>query len=200
MLNTKPGKYMKKIILGLALVLASFSFASAQKYAYVDTDYILDNIPEYGDAKVTLDELSAKWQKDIEAKFSEIDKLYKAFQTESVLLPEDVKKKKEDDIVKKEKEVKDLQKQRFGKEGDLFKKRQELVKPIQEKIYNAIEQSATDEGYAVIFDKAGSLSMIYTNPKFDISEDILNKMGYTYNARPEKGSDKVNDKATQKNK
>jgi len=200
MLNTKPGKYMKKIVLGLALVLASFSFASAQKYAYVDTDYILDNIPEYGDAKVTLDELSAKWQKDIEAKFSEIDKLYKAFQTESVLLPEDVKKKKEDDIVKKEKEVKDLQKQRFGKEGDLFKKRQELVKPIQEKIYNAIEQSATDEGYAVIFDKAGSLSMIYTNPKFDISEDILNKMGYTYNARPEKGSDKVNDKATQKNK
>ena len=102
--------------------------------------------------------------------------------------------------MKKEKEVKDLQKQRFGKEGDLFKKRQELVKPIQEKIYNAIEQSATDEGYAVIFDKAGSLSMIYTNPKFEISEDILNKMGYTYNARPEKGSDKVNDKATQKNK
>lgn len=196
---------MKKIILGLALMLAGFSFASAQKYAYVDTEYILDNIPEYGDAKVTLDELSAKWQKEIEAKFSDIDKLYKTFQTESVLLPEDVKKKKEDEIVKKEKEVKDLQKQRFGKEGDLFKKRQELVKPIQEKIYNAIEQTATDEGYAVIFDKAGSLSMIYTNPKFDISEDILNKMGYTYNARPEKGSEKggdnkANEKAPSKNK
>ncbi|HEX7412276.1 MAG TPA: OmpH family outer membrane protein [Bacteroidales bacterium] len=190
---------MKKIVLGIALMLASFSFASAQKYAYVDTDYILDNIPEYGDAKTTLDELSAKWQKEIEAKFSDIDKLYKSFQTESVLLPEDVKKKKEDDIVKKEKDVKDLQKQRFGKEGDLFKKRQELVKPIQEKIYNAIEQIATDEGYAVIFDKAGSLSMIYTNPKFDISEDILNKLGYTYNARPGKG-EKGNDTGTKKNK
>ena len=187
---------MKKILLGIALILASFSFVSAQKYAYVDTDYILDNIPEYGDAKTTLDELSAKWQKEIEVRFSEIDKLYKSFQAESVLLPEDVRKKKEDDIVKKEKNVKDIQKQRFGKEGDLFKKRQELVKPIQEKIYNAIEQIAADEGYAVIFDKAGSLSMIYTNPKFDISEEILNKMGYTYNASPEKG----NNKGTQKNK
>ena len=187
---------MKKIVLAIALVLASFSFASAQKYAYVDTDYILDNIPEYGDAKISLDELSATWQKEIESKFTDIDKLYKAFQTESVLLPEDVKKKKEEEIVKKEKEVKDLQKQRFGKEGDLFKKRQELVKPIQEKIYNAIEQIATDEGYAVIFDKAGSLSMIYTNPKFNISESILSKMGYTYNATPEKGKAK----ATQKNK
>jgi len=176
---------MKKIVMGIALVLASFSFASAQKYAYVDTDYILDNIPEYGDAKTTLDELSAKWQKEIEAKFAEIDKMYKDFQTQSVLMPEDVKKKKEDDIVKKEKEAKDLQKQRFGKDGDLFKKRRELVKPIQEKIYNAIEEVATDEGYMVVFDKAGSLSMVYTNPKFDVSEDILNKMGYTPASKPE---------------
>jgi len=176
---------MKKIVLGIALILASFSIASAQKYAYVDTDYILDNIPEYGDAKTSLDELSTKWQKEIEVKFAEIDKLYKDFQTESVLMPEDVKKKKEDDIVKKEKEAKDLQKQRFGKDGDLFKKRQELVKPIQEKIYNAIEEVANDEGFMVIFDKAGSLSMVYTNPKFDVSEDILNKMGYTPASKPE---------------
>ena len=176
---------MKKIVTGIALVLASFFSASAQKYAYVDTDYILDNIPEYGDAKTTLDELSAKWQKDIETKFAEIDKMYKDFQTESVLMPEDVKKKKEDEIVKKEKEAKDLQKQRFGKDGDLFKKRQELVKPIQEKIYNAIEEVANDEGFMVVFDKAGSLSMVYTNPKFDVSEDILNKMGYTPASKPE---------------
>jgi outer membrane protein len=205
---------MKKIVLGIALVLASFSFASAQKYAYVDTDYILDNIPEYGDAKTTLDELSSKWQKEIEAKFADIDKMYKDFQTESVLMPEDVKKKKEDDIVKKEKEAKDLQKQRFGKDGDLFKKRQELVKPIQEKIYNAIEEVATDEGFMVVFDKAGSLSMVYTNPKFDVSEDILNKMGYTPASKPEPvktqssgksndngkslGGDRENDKPVQK--
>lgn len=175
---------MKKIVLGIALILTSFSFASGQKYAYVDTDYILDNIPEYGDAKTALDELSAKWQKEIEAKFVEIDKLYKSFQTESVLLPDDVKKKRQDDIVKKEKEAKDLQKQRFGKDGDLFKKRQELVKPIQEKIYNAIEEVAGDEGFMVIFDKAGSLSMVYANPKFDVSEDILNKMGYTPASKP----------------
>jgi outer membrane protein len=175
---------MKKIVLGIALILASFSFASAQKYAYVDTDYILDNIPEYSDAKTTLDELSAKWQKEIETKFAEIDKLYKSFQTEAVLMPEDVKKKREDDIVKTEKEAKDLQKQRFGKDGDLFKKRQELVKPIQEKIYNAIEEVATDEGFMVVFDKAGSLSMVYTNPKYDVSEDILNKMGYTPASKP----------------
>jgi outer membrane protein len=176
---------MKKIVLGIALVLVSFTFATAQKYAYVDTDYILDNIPEYADAKTTLDELSAKWQKEIELKFSEIDKMYKSFQTESVLMPEDVKKKREDDIVKKEKEAKDLQKQRFGKDGDLFKKRQELVKPIQEKIYNAIEEVAGDEGFMVVFDKAGSLSMVYTNPKYDVSEDILNKMGYTPASKPE---------------
>jgi outer membrane protein len=175
---------MKKIVLGIALVLAGYTFASAQKYAYVDTDYILDNIPEYGDAKTTLDELSAKWQKEIEVKFAEIDKMYKSFQTESVLMPEDVKKKHEDDIVKKEKEAKDLQKQRFGKDGDLFKKRQELVKPIQEKIYNAIEEVANDEGFMVVFDKAGSLSMVYTNPKYDVSEDILNKMGYTPASKP----------------
>jgi len=205
---------MKKIVVGIALILASFSFASAQKYAYVDTDYILDNIPEYGDAKTTLDELSAKWQKEIETKFADIDKMYKDFQTESVLMPEDVKKKKEDDIVKKEKEAKDLQKQRFGKDGDLFKKRQELVKPIQEKIYNAIEEVATDEGFMVVFDKAGSLSMVYTNPKFDVSEDILNKMGYTPASKPvpaksqssgkgniggkDNGNDKENDRPLQK--
>jgi outer membrane protein len=174
------GYQMKRIIL-LAAIICSIGFgASAQKYAYVNTDYILDNVPEYADAQAQLDELSAQWQKEIEAKFAEIDKMYKNYQNEAVLLPEDMKKKREEDIVKKEKEGKDLQKKRFGKDGDLFKKRQELIKPIQEKIYNAIEDIASAENYAVVFDKAGSATLIYSNPKYDISEQVLDKLGYTY--------------------
>lgn len=171
---------MKKIIL-IAAIFCTFGFgASAQKYAFVNTDYILDNIPDYADAQTQLDELSAQWQKEIEVKFTEIDKMYKSFQNEAVLLPEDMKKKREDDIIKKEKEAKDLQKKRFGKDGDLFKKRQELIKPIQEKIYNAIEDIANADNYATIFDKAGNATLIYTNPKYDISEQVLDKLGYTY--------------------
>jgi len=171
---------MKKLFL-VTVILCAFGFGvSAQKFAYVNTDYILDNIPEYADAQSQLDELSIQWQKEIEAKFAEIDKMYKNFQNEAVLLPEDMKKKREDDIIKKEKEGKDLQKKRFGKDGDLFKKRQELVKPIQEKVYNAIEEIAAAENYAVVFDKASNATLIYSNPKFDISEQVLDKLGYTY--------------------
>jgi outer membrane protein len=186
---------MKKIIL-TALFIGCIGFLSmAQKYAFVDTDYILDNIPEYADAQTQLDEFSVQWQKEIEAKFTEIDKLYKAFQNESVLLPEDMKKKREDDIIKKEKEAKDLQKKRFGKDGDLFKKRQELVKPIQDKIYTAIEGIAADDNYAVVYDKANNATLIYTNPKYDISEQVLDKLGYTYKQKEEpKGKGAVESK------
>jgi len=171
---------MKKVIL-LAAIFCTFALgASAQKFAYVNTDYILDNIPDFNDAQTQLDDLSAQWQKEIEAKFAEVDKMYKSFQNESVLLPEDMKKKREDDIIKKEKEAKDLQKKRFGKDGDLFKKRQELIKPIQDKVYGAIEDIATADNYAVVFDKATNATLIYTNPKYDISEQVLDKLGYTY--------------------
>ncbi|MDP4266283.1 MAG: OmpH family outer membrane protein [Bacteroidota bacterium] len=149
----------------------------AQKYAYVNTDYILDNVPEYKSAQTELDNLSIQWQKEIEAKLSEIDKLYKAFQADQVLLPEEMKKKREDEIVKKEKEVKDLQKQRFGKDGELFKKRQTLVKPIQDKVYKAIEDVAADSKYDMILDKAGSTTILYVNTKLDKSNDVLEKMG-----------------------
>jgi outer membrane protein len=183
--KTEGGYKMKKYLIMTIMLSCIGLFAMAQKYAFVDTDYILDNIPEYADAQTQLDDLSVQWQKEIETKFAEIDKLYKAFQTEAVLLPEDMKKKREDDIIKKEKEAKDLQKKRFGKDGDLFKKRQELVKPIQEKIYTAIENMANDDNYAVVFDKAGSATLIYSNPKYDISEQILDKMGYTYKQKDE---------------
>jgi outer membrane protein len=171
---------MKKIFILTALLIGSVIGTYAQKYAFVNTDYILENITEYTDAQQQLDDLSVQWQKEIEAKFAEIDKLYKAFQNEAVLLPDDMKKKREDDIVKKEKDAKDLQKKRFGTDGDLYKKRIELIKPIQEKVYTAIEEIAEAENYAVVFDKAGNSTLIYSNPKYDISEQVLDKLGYTY--------------------
>lgn len=165
---------MKKIILTSIFIVTFAGFSFAQKYAYVDTQNILDQIQEYKNAQEQLNDLSVTWQKEIEAKFAEIDQLYKNFQAESVLLPEDMKKQKEDDIVKKEKEAKDLQKKRFGKDGDLFKKRQELVQPIQDKVYNAIEEVAQKKNYSFVFDKSGSVSILYADPKLDISDEVLN--------------------------
>ncbi len=157
--------------------LMSFT-ANAQKYAYVNTEYILENIPDYKAAQQALDNLSLTWQKEIEDKYAIIDKLYKTYQAEQVLLTEEMKKRRQDEITQKEKDVKDLQKQRFGYEGDLFKKKQELVKPIQDKIYNAVKKMATDQSYAVIFDKSSDLIMLYTNPKYDKSDAILLALGY----------------------
>ncbi len=159
------------------------STGKAQKFAYIDSEFILENIPEYADAKKEVDELSIQWQRDIEAKFAEIDQLYKKFTAEAVLLPDDIKSKREQEIIDKEKAAKELQKQRFGTDGDLFKRRQDLIKPIQEKIAAALESLATTENYAVIFDKAGSVSMMYANPRYDISEEVLDKMGYSYKTR-----------------
>jgi outer membrane protein len=169
---------MKKII-AIALLFFGFSVASqAQKIAYVDTKYILDNIPDYQMAQDQLNELAKKWQKEIDDKITEIDKMYKAFQTDAVLLPADLKKKREDEIVKKESELKALQKKRFGTDGDLYKKRAELIKPIQDKVYNAIEEYANERGYAIILDRAGSGTILFANPKFDQSDEILKKLGY----------------------
>lgn len=174
---------MKKTLIITALFVFAGVATFAQKFAYVDSEYILENIPEYADAKTEVDELSIQWQRDIEAKFGEIDQLYKNFKAEAVLLPEDIKNKREEEIISKEKAAKDLQRKRFGTDGDLFKRREELVKPIQEKIYSAIESIAASDNYAVIFDKAGSVSMLYSNPRYDISEDVLDKMGYSYQSR-----------------
>lgn len=157
--------------------MAAVSLSFAQKYAYVDTDYILENIPEYQDALDILDEFSIEWQKEIEEKFAEVDALYKEYQAEAVLLPEDMKKQRENEIIQKEKEAKELQKQRFGRDGDLFVKRLELIQPIQEKVYNAIEEIAETQNYAFVFDKAGSLSILFARAKFDISDDVLDEVG-----------------------
>ena len=168
---------MKKA--GILIILLLFAGASAfsQKYAFVDTDYIMKNIPEYTDAQEILDELAADWQKEIEALFAEVDKLYKEYQAEAILLPEDLKKQRENEIVEKEKEAKDLQKKRFGKDGDLYKKRLELIQPIQEKVFNAIEQVATTRNFAFVFDKAAGATVLFAQPQYDISDDVLDEIG-----------------------
>lgn len=169
---------MKKLILTAVSVLLLSGISVAQKIGYVDTDYILSHIPEYKAAQAEMDKTSVDWQKEIEAKYGEIDKLYKIYQAESVLLTDDMKKKRENEIINKEKEVKELQKARFGVDGELFKKRMELVKPIQDKVYSAVKQVAERSGLAFIFDKAGQVSLLYSNSKYDKSEDVLTFMGY----------------------
>ena len=171
---------MKKLILIFTLVIGAFAVKAQQaaKFGYVDTDYILSQIPEYKSAQTELDKTSVQWQKEIEAKYTEIDKLYKAYQADAVLLTDDMKKKRENEIINKEKEAKDLQKQRFGVDGELFKKRIELVKPIQDKVYNAIKSVAEKSGLGFILDKAGQVSILYANSKYDKSDDVLALLGY----------------------
>ncbi|UPT68160.1 MAG: OmpH family outer membrane protein [Sphingobacteriales bacterium JAD_PAG50586_3] len=178
---------MKRII---AIVFALFLALglNAQKFAYVDSQYILDNIPDYKSAQAQLDKYSLQWQKEIQAKFDELDKLYKDFQADAILLTEEMRKKREDEILDKEKQAKELQKNRFGKDGDLFKKRQELVKPIQDKVYNALKDFATTKNYAVIFDKSSDLTILYANPKYDISDEILDEMGFKNTSSDDSGS------------
>ncbi|HDP75009.1 MAG TPA: OmpH family outer membrane protein [Bacteroidales bacterium] len=162
------------IIAALTIVLGSW----AQKFAYVDTEYILKKIPSYKAAQEQLDKLSEQYQKEIEEKYAEVDKMYKDYQTEKVLLTEEMKKKREDEIIARERQVKELQMKYFGRDGLLFKKREELVKPIQDQVFNAIKEIAVEGGYAVIFDAAASPNMIYTNPRFDKSEEVLQRLGF----------------------
>lgn len=168
---------MKKIILTLFIALFS-GFLFAQKYAYVDTEYILNNIPTYESAKTQLDEISEEWKKDIDLLKENIDKMYKDYQAERVILTEELRVKREEEIMRKEREMRDKQQKYFGKDGLLFKKREELIKPIQDDIFNAIKEIAIEGSYAVIFDTANSLNMLYTDPKHDKSDDVLKKLGY----------------------
>jgi len=174
----KNFEFITKAFVSLLLIM---SFAAttgfAQKFGYVDSDYILKSIPEYQDAQNEIDALSKKWQTEIEAEFTKIDQMYKAYQADAVLLPEDLRKKREDEIIRAEREAKELQRKRFGQDGDLFKKRQELVKPIQEKIFNAIEEIATKQNYAFIFDKASGPVIMYVNPRHNISDEVLDQLG-----------------------
>ncbi|MDA3780269.1 MAG: OmpH family outer membrane protein [Bacteroidales bacterium] len=167
---------MKKII--LFLLIALFSLAGyAQRFAYVDTEYILSNIPAYKAAQEKLDQLSTEWQKEIEAQYEEIDVLYKKFKNEKVLLTDEMKKQRQEEINTYENQTKELQNKYFGREGSLFKKRQDLIKPIQNEIFSAVKNIAKNENYSVIFDSNGT-NMLYSDPKYDKSDDVLEKLGY----------------------
>lgn len=170
---------MKRLMITLGLVLMTTIGLQAQRFAYVDTEYILGKIPEYTQAQTDLDAIAAQWKKEIEDKYAEIDRLYKKFQAEQYLMDEQTKRRKEEEIIQKEKEVKEYQKKKFGYEGELFEKRQELVKPIQDRVYNAIKDLAETRNYDFIFDKssAGS-SMLFASPRYDKSEEILKELGY----------------------
>jgi outer membrane protein len=152
--------------------------AQAQKFAYVDSKYILSHMPEYQQAQAEINKLSEKWQKEIEAKYENIERLEKALQAEKILLTEEMRKKREQEIETKRQDVKDMQKKKFGVQGELFQKREELIQPIQEKIYTAIQEVSSASSLMVVFDKANGSGMLYTNPKHDISDKVLRKMGY----------------------
>ena len=168
---------MKKIkFLILFFVITNYSLA--QKFAYVDTDYILAKIPEYNQAQDKLDYYSKGWQEEIEMTMQKIEKMYRSYQSEQILLTEEMKSARENIIFAEEKKVQDLQIKYFGPEGMLFSKRQELIKPIQDKIYDAIQQVATNNKYSVIFDSSSDLIMLYTNNNLDKSDKVLELMGY----------------------
>ena len=170
---------MKRILLLLCIII-SVGNIQAQKFAYVDSQFILEHIPEYKQAKQELDNISYKWQEEIEIAYQDIDKLYRAYQTDKVLLTDKMRQDREDEIIQKEKEVQELQQLRFGTDGDLYKKQQELIRPIQNLIYNAIQEYAEQARYSVIFDKSSDLLMLYADDNLDKSEKILDYLGYDY--------------------
>lgn len=167
---------MKKITSLFTLMLMCTLFANAQRYAIIDTRYILSKLPDYSDAQKKLDAFSIQWQKEIDDKQAVLDQLYRNYEAEKVMLSEELLKKREDDLFNKEKEVRDLQKKRFGFEGDLFKKRQELVKPIQDKVYNAVQKLAVARQYDLILDKSEGITVIFADPKLDRSDDVLKEL------------------------
>ena len=168
---------MKKILIAVFSLLLFAGVAQAQKYAVIDTRYILDKMPDYKTAQKQLDDIAAGWQKDIDGQQTALDGMYKAFEAEQVMLSDDLKKKREDQLFNKEKSLRDLQRKRFGFEGDLFKKRQELIKPIQDKVYNAVQKMAVQRGYDFVLDKSEGITIIFADPKLDKSEDVLKDLG-----------------------
>lgn len=168
---------MKRIITTLLLIVSITAAANAQRYCIIDSKYILEKIVDYKDANTKLDQLSKTWQTEIDNRMSDVERMYKSYQAERAMLSDEMRKKREDEIVQKEKAVKDLQRQRFGYEGDLFKERQKLVKPIQDRVYNAVQKMTVSKGFDLVFDKAAGVSVFYADPKLDKSDDVLKLLG-----------------------
>ena len=169
---------MKKIALTLVALLACMFTANAQKFALVDMEYILKNIPAYEMANEQLNQVSQRWQREVDELKKEADTMYKNYQADMVFLTDEQKKKKEEEIVAKEKEASQLQYKYFGPQGELFKKRQSLIKPIQDDVYNACKKVSDERGFQVIFDRASSQSIIFASPRIDVSNEVLAKLGY----------------------
>ncbi len=169
---------MKKILLTLAVVMAACLGASAQKFALVDMEYILKQVPSYEMANEQLRQLSLRWQKEVEAVSRDADALYKKYLSDKVFLTEDQTKKREEEIVAKEKQASELRYKYFGPEGELYKKRQTLMKPIQDDVYNAVKKLSEERGYQCIFDRASSANIVYASPRIDVSNEVLAKLGY----------------------
>lgn len=167
---------MKKIIIAACLLMIAAS-VNAQRYIVIDSKYILDKMIEYKDAQTRIDKLAEEWETDIDNRMQDVDRMYKTYQAERAMLSEEMRKKREDEIIAKEKAVKDLQKERFGYEGELFKERQKLIKPIQDKVFNAVQKYATSRAYDLVFDKAGGVTLFYADPKLDKSDEVLKLLG-----------------------
>ena len=182
-------KQISKAFFFIGIAVLSSLTISAQRYAYVDTDYILKNLDSYQDAQKELDRISGQWQKEIEQRYEAIDRLYKAYQAEKVLLTEDMRKEREDEIIRQEEEAKSLQRQRFGVDGDLFRRREELIQPIQEEVFQAIKQVADGGGFSVMFDKAGQSNILYADPRYDKSDRVLSRLGVSSSDRDDDDSD-----------
>ena len=168
---------MKKFLILATCFLLVAGSTNAQRYAVIDSKYILEKIPEYKEAQKKLDEFSSLWQQELDQKQAAVDKMFKDYDAEQVMLPDNLKKKREDELYNKEKELRDLQRKRFGFEGDLFKKRQELIKPIQDRVYNAVQKLAVDKQYDFILDKSEGITVIFADPKLDKSEEVLKNLG-----------------------
>ena len=169
---------MKKILLTLVVAAGFAQAGSAQKFALIDMEYILKNVPQYEMANEQLHQLSQRWQKEVEVASKEADEMYKQYLSDKVFLTEEQVKKREEEIVAKEQETTELRYKYFGPEGELYKKRQTLMKPIQDDIYNAVKKLSEERGYQAIFDRASSANIIYASPRIDVSNEVLSKLGY----------------------
>ena len=170
---------MKKIMITMLLAVAATLTASAQKFALVDMEYILRNVPAYEMANEQLNQVSLRWEKEVNELTKEAETMYKNYQADMVFLTDDQKTKRQEEVVAKEKEATDLRYKYFGPEGELYKKRQALMKPIQEDVYNAVKAVAEEKGYQTIFDRASSQSIVFASPRIDVSNEVLTKLGYS---------------------
>jgi outer membrane protein len=168
---------MRRLLL-ILMVFFTTTGLQAQKVGYVDTDFILEKIPEYQEAVQRLNEMSQEWQKQVDRKYEDISKMYKDLEAEEILLTDDMRRKRQAEIARKEQEALEFQKKKFGVDGELFKERQKLIKPIQDKVFEAVKEVARAGGFVIMMDKAGSTTLIYTNSKYNKSKAVLKKLGY----------------------